>query len=384
MEPYYDREDGSQFNLNCTSFTVEDLKLLNRLRNITAFVCAAITLAILIFLICFKAFSSLFKRLYFYLVIGTLFSELAVALNIEHQWFYKGQETVCVWLGFFTQWTCVMVFILSYEIILHLLCLVVSQIRGSQPFLKCTGSRCCAASVEVIYIALPLVISTTFAVFPYVKKSYGIAGPWCWVQSLNENCQPVGFVTQMVFFSMYMAVGVAGIVVSLVFSFIYFKIATSYRNARILLKQTLYVMIFQIIHILVIMCNLTLRVYTLLSRRHQLYGLWLAHAFTIPIGLLVFPLGYLLCFYPVKAIMLKCYRRITHRCNCYTHKTESAKRVEVQSVTKHATAPRSDRISQPSHTFFNIPHPDELTEKSRLISDTGYDSNNTFQNSQPK
>ena len=72
-------ENGSQFNLNCTSFTIEDLKFLNCLRNITAFVCAAITLSILIFLI---SFTSLFKRLYFYLVVGTLFTEIAVALNI--------------------------------------------------------------------------------------------------------------------------------------------------------------------------------------------------------------------------------------------------------------------------------------------------------------
>lgn len=382
MELYSDLEDGSQFNLNCTSFTVEDLKLLNRLRNVTAFVCAAITLAILIFLLCYKTFSSLFKRLYFYLVVGTLFAELAIALNIEHQWLYEGQEIVCVLLGFFEQWTVVMVFILSYEIILHLLCLVVSQIRGLQPFPRCTGSKYCTVIVEITYLSIPLVISTAFAVFPYVKRSYGVAGPWCWVRSLNEKCEPVGLVTQMVFYSMYMSVGIVGIAASLVFSIIYFKIADYYRNARVLLKQTLYVMIFQLVHILIIMCNLTLRAYTLLSRRHQLYGLWLAHAFTIPIGVFVFPLGYLLCFYPVKDYVLKICGRIINRCNCCKHGTRSVWLAETHSITKHATAPRSDRISQPSDTFFIVPHPDQPTEKTCLISDTGYDSNNTFQNSQ--
>ena len=88
-----------QFNMNCTDFTIEDFKFFNRLRNITALICAAITLAILLFLICQKAFSSLFQRLYFYLVIGTLLTEIAVGLNIEHQWHYQQQETVCVWLG---------------------------------------------------------------------------------------------------------------------------------------------------------------------------------------------------------------------------------------------------------------------------------------------
>ena len=377
----YTENNGSQFNLDCTNFTVEDFKSLNRLRNITAFVCAAVTLAILIFLICRKAFTSLFKRLYLYLVVGTLFAEIALTLNIEHQWHYEGQETVCVWLGFFTQWTGVMVFILSYEIVLHLFCLVVSQIRGSL-FPRCTGSKCCTVTVELIYIALPLIISTTFAVLPYIRKSYGVAGPWCWVQSLNESCDPVGFVTQVAFFGVYMAVCVVGIAASLVFSVIYFKIATSCRNARILLNQTFYVMIFQIIHILIIICNLSLRVYTLLSRRQQLYGLWCVHAFTTPFRLLVFPLGYFMCFYPIKSIVLTVFKRIVDKCNCYKRKPSSTRQVEVQSVTKHATAPRSDRTSQPSDTYFVIPHPDELTEKTPLISDTGYDSNNTFQNSQ--
>ena len=375
LELYND--NGTQFNLNCTSFTVEDLKFLNRLRNIPALVCGVVTLAILIFLIFSKAFSSLFKRLYFYLVVGTFLAEIALGLNIEHQWHYKGQETVCVWLGFFTQWTYVMVFILSYEIVLHLLCLVVFQLRGSQPFPQCTGSKYCTLTVEIVYISLPLTIATAFAVMPLVKRGYGVAGPWCWVQSLNDDCEPAGLVTQMIFYGMYVAVGVVGIGASLVFSLIYFRISSSFRNARYLLKQTFYVMLFQIVHILIIMCNLSLRVYTLLSKRHQLYGLWMAHAFTIPIGVLVFPLGYLLCFYPIKQTVVKVFKKLAGKCcKCRT----SSRVFETHNVTKHATAPKSDRITQPSHTFFVVPHPDDLSERSPLISDTGYDSNNTFQN----
>ena len=115
-----------------------------------------------------------------------------MALNIEHQWHYKGQETVCVWLGFFTQWTYVLVFIFSYEIVLYLLYLVMLKIRGT-PLPPWMGSKCCTVTVEIIYIVTPLLISTTFAVFPYVKRSYGVAGPWCWVVSLNGDCEPVSY-----------------------------------------------------------------------------------------------------------------------------------------------------------------------------------------------
>ena len=379
MEDQSYNADEPQFNMNCTNFTVEDLKFFNRLRNITALICAGIALAILLFLICQKAYSSLFQRLYLYLVIGTLLAETAVGLNIEHLWYYRRQETVCVWLGFFTQWTYVLVFILSYEIVVHLLCLVVTKMKGfSSPQCQFVRSKCYTVTLEIVYIALPIAISTNFAVFPYVKKSYGVAGPWCWVRSLNDRCEPSGFVTQMVFYSLYLSVGVIGMAASLVFAVIYFKMS---KEARHLLKKTLYVMFFQFIHLLVIMCNLSLRLYTLISRRDQLYGLWSAHAFTIPIGTIVFPLGYLLCFYPVIKVVVAFSKRI---CHVYFKLRVSGRQAEVPTLTKLATAPRSDRVSQPSSTFFVVPHPDEMAEASPLISDTGYGSSATFRYSQHK
>ena len=382
----YLESDESQFNTNCTNFTVGDFKLLNRLRNITAFVCSMITLAILIFLIRSKAFSSLFKRLYFYLIVGTFFAEVAIALNIEHEWHYRGQEDVCVWLGFFTQWSCVLVFIFSYEIVLHLLCLVVTHIRGSrQPTQfqrSCIGSRHCTVTVEIVYIILPLAISTALAVHPYITGSYGIAGPWCWVQSLNEDCEPAGLVTQVTFFSMYMAVGVAGISASLVFVVMYYKIALSFQNARHLLKQTLYILIFQIVHILIIMYNLSIRIYTLLTRRHQRYGLWVADAITIPFGVLVFPFGYWLCLFSARSTVINIIRMITDSFKCYCLLSSRLIRRQFQSLSetdRDATAPKSDRITQPSHTFFNVQHPDDFTATMPLITriDTGYDSATT-------
>ena len=369
MSEYFDSEydNGSQFNLKCTNFTVDDLKFLNRLRNVTAFMCSLLSLVILIFLVYSKAFSSLLKRLYFYLVVGTLFTEIFLGLNIEHQWHYKNQEAVCVWLGFFTQFTCVMVLILSYEIVLHLLCLVVSQIRASSPFPRCTrpGSKHCTVILEIAYIFIPLSIATVFAIIPYINKDYGIAGPWCWVQSLNEHCEPAGLMAQMSFYGLYMAVGSVGIAVSVLYILIYCKIVTSFRDARYLLKRTLYVMLFQTFHIVIVSFNFTVRAYTLLSRRHQIYGIWLADAFTLPIGVLIFPLGYIFCLYPIKDIFLRVFKSIAHKC-CLRNNDIMLQ--QHNDITINATAPESDRISQPSSTFFVVPHSDDFDdEKSPLL-----------------
>ena len=42
---------------------------------------------------------------------------------------------------------------------------------------RCT--RCCAATVEFMFIALPILISTACSIPPYMQSRYGIAGPWC-------------------------------------------------------------------------------------------------------------------------------------------------------------------------------------------------------------
>ena len=363
--------DGSKgFNMNCTTdFTSEDWKSLNLVRSIAAMMGAIIILAILSFLIYFKAYRSLFQRLYLYLIIATLLNEIVGIISIEHRWCYSKQETVCLWIGIFTAWTYVLLFIFSYEIIFYLLYLVVSQLRGihlPQCGRGCT--RCCGVTAEIVYVFLPVLISTAFALPPYIQDKYGVAGPWCFVRSLNDDCEPKGFAIQMTFYGMYLSLGVAGIVASVIFSIVYFKLANSFNEVRYLLKRTLYILGFKFIHILMIMCSMTCRLYTLLIHQHKVYGLWLLHALAVPLGVIVFPLGYFLCFHPVGNIARNIFRKIAN--NCCTQRV-SFNPVEAQSITGiQVTAPNSNRISQPSSTYFFVPHSEVQTETTPLITDS--------------
>ena len=334
---------------------------------------ALIILAILSFLIYYKAYSSLFQRLYLYLIIATLLNEIVGIVSIEHHWLYPGQETVCEWVGLFLGWTYVLLFIFSYEIIFYLLYLVVSKIKGitlPQCGMACT--KFCGVTVEAVYIVLPLLISTAFAVPPYKQQRYGIAGPWCFVRSLSDDCKPIGKEFQLAFYGMYMALGVAGIIACLIFSVVYFKLSSSFKEVRYLLKRTLCVLVFKFVHILMIACSVTCRVYTLWTQRHEQYVLWFLHALAVPLGVLVFPLGYFLCFHPLGKIAQIIYKKVAHK--CCKHKITFVQN-EDRSMTLQSTAPKSNRVSQPSHTFFFASHPDdERSEKSHLISDTGYGS----------
>ena len=270
-----------------------------------------IYIVILIFLIFSKTFSSLLKRLCFYFILGTLFAEIVMGLNVVH---FGDKEAACIWQEFFSQSTCVVVFILCHEIVLHLLCLVISTVWKSRPSRRPqrTGSKFSKVTVEIVYIILPVIIATVIAMIPLVRKQegYGIAGPRCWVQPRNGECKPSGMVIQMVIFILHIIVNAVGISASFVLSVIYFKISSSVKDARSLLKQTFYVMILQIIHILILMCNFAIGAYTLFSQHQQLYSFWALDAFTIPIALMVLPFGYLIIFYPVKKSVVNILKKI--------------------------------------------------------------------------
>ena len=378
---------GSQFNLNCTNFNGSQLKAINLTRSIMALVCVVIVILILLFLLCYKAYSTTFQRLYLYVIIATLFSELIQALGIEHQFQYENQEKVCFWLGFVTHWTSVMVFMFAFGIILYLLCLIVTKIRGNICS-RSSESMCYRILLELSFALLPVLLSFVFALVPYFDNNYGLAGPWCWVRSVDDECKSVGLRDQMIYFGLYEAVGIIGLTTSLVFSIVYCKLAASFREAKGLLKRTLILMSFQLGYVLIVTLQLAVRLYTGLTGQRQHIGLWFMHAFIIPNGQLIFPLGCLACFYPVTKMLWGSIVKNGHRCgdwykscSCrvcckYSHTINS-----LQWENEAATAPESNRVSFRSDTYFDVPYTDAFTrittEHSHLVPsvvDTGYSS----------
>ena len=385
-------EGESQFNLNCTDFTGSQLKAINLTRSIMALVCVLIVTLILLFLLCYKAYSTTFERLYLYVIIATLFSELIQALGIEHQFEYEKQEKVCFWLGFITHWTSIMVFIFAFGIILYLLCLIVTKIRGNIcPVPSESIGKCYQVLLELSFTLLPVLLSLAFALVPYFDNNYGLAGPWCWVRSVDDQCRSVGIRDQMIYFGLYEAVGVIGLTTSLIFSIVYCKLATSFKEAKGLLKRTLILMGFQLGYILIVTFQLAVRLYTGLTGQRQHIGLWFIHAFIIPNGQPIFPLGCLACFYPVRKMLWASVLKTGCKCKdwckscscrgCCKHHQTLATNSSPQLETEAATAPESNRVSFPSDTYFDVPYTNVFTnittEHSQLIPsavDTGYSS----------
>ena len=357
---------GSQFNLNCTHFTEEQLKHCNLIRSVAAAVYAVLLLSISVLLICHKAFSSTFQRLYFYLLIVTFLVEVFISLSAERQFQYKGQSDVCVFLGFTTQWLSVIQMFYTFEIVAYLFCLVIHSIQKN----RFQVTKIYQRLTEVLLTLTPVLLAFIFSWEPYMSGNrYGLAGPFCWIRTEDENCHHVGTRDQMIYYGLYEILGFTGIIAHVVFAIVYCKLASSLREARYLLRQTLIVMVFQFAYTLSITYQLGVRLYTGLSKIQSHYSLWLAFSVVSPIRQLLFPIGCFFCFYPVKDMLLEYYRKV-QRC-CHKQQSSSYGEIENPYFTGHATTPESTRISQPSSTFFVVPHPNESTgelENSHLVS----------------
>ena len=361
------RSSSSQFNLNCTHFTEEQLKSLNLTRGVTAAACTALLVSISVLLICHKAFSSTFQRLYFYLLIVTFLVEVLICLSIERQFQYKGQNDVCVFLGFTTQWLSVTQMFYTFEIIVYLFCLVIFSIQRNRSQVSKISQR----FTEVLLTLLPVLLAFIFSWEPYIGgNGYGLAGPFCWIRSEDEECHHIGTRDQMIYYGLYEILGFTGIIAHIVFAIVYCRLASILKGVRYLLRQTLIVMVFQFAYTVTITFQLGVRLYTGLSKLQSHYALWLTFSFVSPIRQLLFPVGCIICFYPVKDMLLECFWKV-QRC-CCKGPSSSYNEIENPYFTGRATVPESTRISQPSDTIFVVPHPDDSTtgvlESTQLVS----------------
>lgn len=361
--------EDSQFNLNCTHFTEEQLKLVNLTRGITSILCTAFATIIFLFLLCHKSYSTLLQRLFLYLLADTIIVEIINMFSLEHQIQYSKQEQVCEWLAFLTHWTTSTMLFAAFGIILYLFCLVTVQIRGNCHLLvQLKQRRCFQCIVEGAFAILPFLLAFSLAWVPYTDGDYGIAGPWCWIRTLDDNCEPLGLKNQMIYFGMYELVGVIGIITSTVFAVVYCRLSTAFSEAQRLLRQTLILMLFQLVYILTILYQMIMRLYTGSKGQHDIYALWIIYAVISPSRQLIFPLGCLICFYPVKSML-----------SCRAWNFQSSKQRHYQNRGETSSVPESTRVSPWSHTYFIAPH-ESCTEESTFSTvppkstDTGYGS----------
>ena len=389
-------EQDSQFLLKCSNLTERDLLSLNLAFSTTGLVSYLISTLILLLLLFYKAYHSVLQRLFLYLMVATNARELGVSASLEHYFHYKGQKEVCTWVAFFYNWAGMIVFVFTLGILIYLLCFVYRLAKGNT-VPKILQSRCRRIALECIYVILPLMVSFVYAWMPYINHNYGVAGAWCWIRTMDDNCTVVGLVDQILNgYVFYVTGGVIGLVLIIIIVIMYCKLPPTLSEARLLLRKTFIILVCMLLYVAIIVTALSLRMHTARIGEYQHLVLWLVITITFPISQLMFPFGFLVCFYSIKKLHWKsikkamdewrlccvcCYR---YGCmeNCTTmDKIQHTVRFQQQpaDLTQAPTVHESTRVSLPSSTFYQVSHSNGFsTENAPLVpedgTDTGYGS----------
>ncbi len=346
-------EHPIQFS-NCSNGT--DLAEINLVFSVTGAVCCFISILIILYIVCGKAYHTVLQRLFLYLMVAIVLRELFIAAAIEHHWNYQQQDMVCRSIGFLWNWTGVLVFAFTVGIKIYLLILVKHVARGSVlPRLLQTKSR--RVIMESLYVSLLTVVTLGYAGIPFSTKNYGLAGAWCWIRALDKNCtlNKAGLLNQLFNgYIFYVSGSVIGLILLIAVSIVYCRLPVTHAENRLLLKKTFCVIITFVVNIVIMGFALATRVTAAENRMYRYPPLWVAFGVAFPVSLLLFPITYLICF----SLGKKAEASISFLCKCFKRRE---RRVNAHSF-QAPTVRESSRVSANSETLsHSLPYTDEFT-----------------------
>ena len=144
--------------------------------------CAGIVSALCcIFVICLvfllKKHYFFIQRIILYHCLATLFRSLSVVLRF-HRLGYEAestaQDTLCVISGFTSQLT-LWSMMTGYSVMTFTLLMTAVFHKN-------------VARLERLYVVLMFILPLTFNWIPFIGNSYGLAGLWCWIRNVNDDC----------------------------------------------------------------------------------------------------------------------------------------------------------------------------------------------------
>ena len=124
------------------------------------------------------------QRLIIYTAVLTILYQLGNVLQLEHQFSYDGQSTVCSILGAFYMYIANVTFTFAAVIITYLLYLVLQLcIKGSL-----SQSKAVSFLVEFLCIFTAFVLPLLFLWTPFMHNGFGLGGFYCWIKDVDNNC----------------------------------------------------------------------------------------------------------------------------------------------------------------------------------------------------
>ena len=275
-------------------------------------------------------------------MVTTSVRELFLAASVEHHFEYSGQETVCTWIAFIYNWTGIVLFVFTVGIMIYLFFLVQYVAKGNT-VPQTLQSKCRRVCLESFYIFLSTVITFAYASIPYFTHNYGLAGAWCWIKALDEDCKLTlsGLLAQLFHgHTFYESDGIIGIILMIAIVVVYCRLPVTLHEVWLLLRKSFIVMTCFLLYVVIAVIALSIRMITAKTSSYQHFAIWFSIGITYSISLLLFPVAFLLCFYPVSKLF-RCVLCVkAQECLCFLcdkHKARNKRAVRFQQQPAYST-----------------------------------------------
>ena len=211
--------------------------------GISGAVSLIISVVILVLLLrVLKVYKSTMQRLIIYNAVLTILYQLGNVLQLEHQFSYNGQSTVCNILGAFYMYIANVTFTSSAIIITYLLYLVLHlYFKGSLSHSK--GVNC---MVEFLCILIPFILPLLFLWTPLMHYGFGLGGFYCWIKDVDSsNCTGI-YTDFIVMYSVSEATSLEMLVSSAVVFIVYCQMRTrvKLKHMHTLIQKTCFLVSF--------------------------------------------------------------------------------------------------------------------------------------------
>ena len=236
-------------------------------------------------IVIFKKWKTFSQRLIAYLIITNL---LLVTASCIHRVDYfdtntEGHMRFCVFSAYFAQNTVWMTINSITAITVYL-------------FLAAACGRL-TDKYEVAYIVFIFVVPLTFNWIPFIKSSFGRAGVWCWIRSLDtETCEPFLFGQALQYVLFYAPIFLLLLVLVVLYLITLFRLhqnkkylkgslgnRAGYIQNRIVKAEVVSLLAYPVIYVLTNIPLVANRIQGWLSPREPSLVLWYLSAFCIPL-----------------------------------------------------------------------------------------------------
>ena len=286
---------------SCTNVTADQLEARKLSRSVSAMICTAITLTILLAMILNRAYKTTLQRLFLYLTTMVLIQLIFISMNIELQFKFEQREEICSILAFFTAWSAASTYLLAMVTTLYLLYIMYKQIKGDNTF-KLTQSFGSRILMDVLVIIFCIISPLCYMWVPFYHGTYGSTPVACWVINTREtDCKFLGFQDQLglsfgIFFvtSLVILIAFAGVAV------LFCTFAAKYKLTRHhhlnTICQTLTLMGFMTISALIEIFGVIQFLYNTVSGKQLPFEILVIYAGAIPLSQMLIPLGFTITF----------------------------------------------------------------------------------------